>query len=349
MTLHLGALIDHAMEAGASDLYLAVGSPPLLRVGGELRGEGDPLSAEQTRVLMDQHAPDHARTRLEECGGCCFTLDLGSESRVRVGAYRHQDGVNLVLRLLRSPSSIEEISPVVSDVADALKGLVLIGGTSGSGRSTTAACLIESINARHARRIVTVERCIEHRFTPKLSVISQREVGRDTESISRAIRASHGVDVLYLDDALDAHTLLPAMRAACDGSALVIATTTGRDCIEMLRILQDMLPSEDRQFLFLLSMTLVACFVPTLVPTLAGRQTVACEVLVGTEAARNHIREDQLHRLYSIMGRGGKDGMRTLDQSLVELVVQGVVDQAAAADRAPERWVFEAALKKRDA
>jgi twitching motility protein PilT len=343
-TLH--ELLLWMVESGASDLHISAGSPPVFRRHGALeRAEGvAPLTGESLRSMLGEVTEPYERERFEESRELDKALDVAGAGRFRVNAAFERGEPYLAFRRINDhATSIEQLGlpPVVETFTALPRGLVLVTGPTGSGKSTTLAAMIDRINERDRRHIVTVEDPIEFLHQNKRSVIKQREVGSDTQSFAVALRHAlrQDPDVILIGEMRDLETMSSALTAAETGH-LVFATLHTPDAPQSIDRIVDAFPSYQQQQVRLqLSMVIEGVVSQVLVPTARqdGR-VAACEVMVGTAAVRNLIRESKTHQIPMVMATGAQHGMCSLDQALAQLVRSGTITRevALACARLPE-------------
>jgi twitching motility protein PilT len=339
--VHINDLLDMVLAQQGSDLHLTAGSPPVIRVHGELRPvEGlEPLNGSQIREMVYAILTQKQREKFEDDLELDASYTLPGRSRFRLNVFLQRDSVGAVMRTI--PYEIVALKdlglpPAVANFADMPRGLVLVTGPTGSGKSTTLASLIDIVNREKALHIMTVEDPIEFLHTHKKSVVNQREVGEDTHSFSNALRhvLRQDPDVILVGEMRDLETISTALTAAETGH-LVFATLHTQDAPQSIDRIIDVFPSHQQQQIRVqLAATLQGIVTQQLVPTADGRgRAVAAEVLVATPAIRNLIREGKIHQIYSLMQTGGKHGMVTMDQSLATLVRTGRISQELAYER----------------
>ncbi len=333
-------LVTTVTSAGASDLHLAVGSPPLMRVGGELVRIGStPLSSADTREMIYGIMSQAQRQRLEENLELDFSYAVPDLVRFRVNAYHQRASLGAALRLV--PSAIVRFAelglpPAIGEWTTKPRGLVLVTGPTGSGKSTTLAAMINEINERRACHIVTVEDPIEFLHDHKLALINQREVGADTHGFAAALRSAlrQDPDVILVGEMRDLETIQIALTAAETGH-LVLATLHTSDAPQTIDRVVDVFPAHQQdQVRTMLANALEGICTQILVPTVTGGRVAACEVLVPTPAVRNLVREGKTHQIYSAMQTGSKFGMQTMDAALAHHVRRGTITQDVALERA---------------
>ncbi|HWG74612.1 MAG TPA: PilT/PilU family type 4a pilus ATPase [Acidimicrobiales bacterium] len=339
--LHLNTLLTRVVELGASDLHLSVGIPPTVRVdGGVAPMEGlEPLNGSEVRRLIYGILTQRQRERFEAELELDTSHAVPNVGRFRVNVFLQRDNVGAVLRTIPYkivPLEALGVPAVVGELAKLPRGLVLVTGPTGSGKSTTLASMVDVINSTRALHIMTVEDPIEFLHSHKRSIVNQREVGDDTTSFASALKhvLRQDPDVILVGEMRDLETISAALTAAETGH-LVFGTLHTQDAPQSVDRIIDVFPSHQQQQIRVqLASALQAVVTQQLLPRhrVKGR-VAACEVLVATAAVRNLIREGKTHQIYSSMQSGGKQGMQTMDQSLAELVRQGKVSMEAALER----------------
>ncbi len=334
----LSQLLMWMVQSEASDLHLSHGTPPVFRRHGVLESLDDmgPMTPDMLDAVIGEIAGDADRARFEEARELDMAVDLAGVGRFRVNAAFERGAPYLSFRRINdSVLSIEVLGlPAAVDRFTALpRGLVLVTGPTGSGKSTTLASMIDRINSRDQRHIVTVEDPIEYLHENKRSIIHQREVGHDTRSFAAALRhvLRQDPDVILIGEMRDLETMSSAITAAETGH-LVFATLHTPDAPQSVDRIVDAFPSHQQQQVRLqLSMAIEGIVSQVLVPTAAGDGRVAgCEILIGTPAVRNLIRESKTHQLPMTMATGSQHGMCTLDSALADLVRSRAISHEAA-------------------
>jgi twitching motility protein PilT len=339
--LHIDDLLRYVVNVGASDLHLSSNLAPTVRLHGALRPMEDvePLDAETLQEMIFGILPQTMRERFEAEHELDTSHSVAGVGRFRVNVALQRGSVAVALRPI--PHDIPEFDNLglpesVKNFTELRRGLVLVTGPTGSGKSTSLASLIDIINRTKPLHIVTVEDPIEFLHTHKHSVISQREVGSDTASFSEALRRvlRQDPDVILVGELRDLETISTALTAAETGH-LVFATLHTQDAPSTIdRIIDVFPPSQQDQIRIQLSSSLRGVVTQQLVPVIDGSgRAVAAEVLVATPAIQNLIRGAKTHQIYSIMQTGSQFGMLTMDQSLALLVQRGVVTVDMALDR----------------
>lgn len=329
--------IDHllasAVSAGASDLHLRSGSAPTLRVDGDLRTfSGRALTEADVERFLGELLPDRLEVEFKETQEADFAYGLPDGSRFRINAYRQRGRVSLAIRALRPPTGdfvSLGLPPVLERIAAEPRGLILVTGPTGSGKSTTLAAVVDFINSTRRRNIITVEDPIEVLHDDKMSMVSQREVGVDTGGFAEAMRRvlRQDPDVILIGEMRDAVTIDAALKAAETGH-LVLSSLHTLDAGETInRILDFFDADQQRQIRLLLAGTLRAILSQRLLPAADGAGRVpAVEVLINTERVRERIADPKLtHEIHDIVAEGAFYGMETFDQAILRLAAAGRV------------------------
>lgn len=347
-------LLAEAVKRGASDLQVIAGAPPVFRVDGEVVfSELPPLQPEDTRRMASEIMNQEQRSQLADLGDTDFSYALSSGERFRVNVYRQRGTVALVARVIPAtvpPFSALGLPGVVADFVRRRRGLVLVTGATGSGKSTTLAALVRLVNEERRCHVVTIEDPSEYVHSHGYSVISQREVGIDTRSFADALRhvLRQAPDVILVGEMRDLETTSLALTAAETGH-LVLSTLHTNDAVQTMDRIIDIFPgAQQDQVRLQLSSTLVGVVCQQLMRRRSGQgRVVAVEILVATPAVRSLIREGKTHQLRSQIQTGQEHGMRTLEQSLAELVLRGEIDRDAAFEVCNDREDLESRLEKR--
>jgi twitching motility protein PilT len=347
--LELADLLRIAVEKGASDLHLTTGRPPVLRINGELTFiEGQPVLTKETIPnLLEPALTAERKAELDRNGQVDFSYGLPGLGRFRVNVFNQRSTVSAVMRLIpHEIPSFERLGlpEVVRDFTEKNRGMVLITGPTGSGKSTTLASLIDIINTNRSCHIITLEDPIEYLHHHGRSLVNQREIGTDTASFPGALRAAlrEDPDVILVGEMRDFETIQTALTAAETGH-LVFATLHTNDATQTVdRIIDVFPPHQQAQIRIQLSLTLQGIVSQQLLPRadIPGR-VLACEVLVATSAVRNIIREGKTYQLPTVMQTGGKLGMQTMDSSLRDLYRQRKITIQEALLRASDPEEFK--------
>lgn len=342
----LQTLIQYALEKNTSDVHLTVGIPPMLRIDGELRSYGDtPLTERDLQEAAKQLADEHQLHELETVGESDFAVTFAGSVRMRCNLFHQQHHTALALRLLPMAIPTAEqlrLPPIIVQQAEKPRGLVIVTGPTGSGKSSTLAALLDHINRTMPRHIITLENPIEYVHPRIRSIINQREIGADTESFASGLRAAlrQDPDVILVGEMRDLETISTAITAAETGH-LVFGTLHTKGAAGTIDRIVDVFPAEQQEQIRIQLAEVLECIVcQTLVPRTMGGRVAAFEILTGTSAVRNLIRQNKSYQLISTMQTGRNQGMMLMDDSLGELVRSGEVriDDAAAKATDPEAF-----------
>jgi twitching motility protein PilT len=353
MDLDAMSLLRIAGERNASDLHVSVGTRPMIRVHGDLffLEEYPVLSSRDTEALVRSILSDDFE-RLEQVGEIDFSFGVPGVGRFRVNVFRQRGTYAMVARtipfVIRSFDELNLPAKVLSQFCMKTKGLVLVTGPTGSGRSTTLASMIDYINQNRSCHVVTLEDPIEYLHKHGKSVINQREIGSDTQSFVTGLRASlrEDPDVILVGVMPDLETIATAIQAAETGH-LVLAAIRTNDCTQTVdRIIDVFPPYQQQQVRVQLSLALEGIISQQLVPTKDRSSRVAAvEVLVVNPAIRSLIREGRTSQIYSVIQTGGRTGMQTMEASLRDLVVSDKVSLEEASLRAPNPDEFRRLMR----
>jgi len=339
----------------ASDLHITTNSPPQVRVHGHLQPLKDypPLTAAQTKALAYSVLTDAQKHKFEENLELDFSFGLRGLSRFRVNLFNQKGAVGAVFRAIPYEiKSFEELGlpPVVAELCKKPRGLILVTGPTGSGKSTTLATMIDKINRERHEHILTIEDPIEFLHTHKNCIVNQREVGSDTKSFANALRAAlrEDPDVVLVGEMRDLETIELALRIAETGH-LTLATLHTNSAPSTINRIIDVFPAEQQaQIRVQLSMVLEGIICQTLLPKASGDgRVLALEILVLNSAIRNLIREDKIHQIYSMMQTGQeKYGMQTLNQSLATLYHKRLITLETALQRSSNPDELKALIER---
>ena len=349
--------IDSALrilvERGGSDLHVKVGVPPTARLHGELAPlEGYPvLKPEDTEHAFHDIAEVRSLTEFEECGEADFSYSVPGLSRFRVNAFKQRDSVSIVCRAIPFEiRSVEDLGlpSVVTSLAEEQRGIILVTGTTGSGKSTTLAAMVDHINHSRTDHIITLEDPIEYLHPDKNSIVNQREVGSDTESFARAMRRvlRQDPDVILIGEMRDEETVRTALSAAETGH-LVLSTVHTLDATETINRIVDFFPPHlQHQARVMLAATLKGAIAQRLVPDVTGDGRVpASEILVVTGRVKDLIMNpEETGKITEVIAEGEYYGMRTFDQSLLGYVMEGKVAESVALEYASNPHDFKLML-----
>ncbi len=342
MNLDFAEVLLEVIDRRASDLHITAGAPPMIRGRGRLTPmDGYPvLTPTDTREIVYSILSDGQRQRFENNWQIDFAYQIPGKGRFRVNAYFQRSAVGAAFRLIPFevvPLEQLGLPPVVADFANKPRGLVLVTGPTGSGKSTTLASIIDVINSTREEHIMTIEDPIEFLHRHKKCMVNQRELGSDAQTFADALRAAlrQDPDVILVGEMRDIETIGTAITAAETGH-LVFATLHTQDAPQTIDRIIDVFPSEQQgQIRAQLSVALQGIMTQTLLPTADGSGRVAAaEILLPTAAVRNLIREGKTHQVYSVIQTGGSHGMQTMDAALAALVRSGKINRQLAESRA---------------
>ena len=330
--LNLQTLLKAMLDKGASDLHITAGSPPRLRIDSELvRLQTDPLTPVDTKQLCYSVMNDGQKMRFEEDLEIDFSFGVRGLARFRANVYMQQGAVSGAFRIVPFqviPLDELGLPPVVTTLVDKPRGLVLVTGPTGSGKSTTLASMIDRINTSLRGHIITVEDPIEFQHSHKTCLVNQREIGRDSQSFQRALKyiLRQDPDVVLIGEMRDLETIEAALSVAETGH-LCFGTLHTNSAIQSINRIVDVFPSHAQpQIRSVLSFVLEGVISQNLIPKAGGGRALAAEVMVPNAAIRNLIREDKLHQIYSQMQIGqAKFGMQTMNQSLCDLYMRKLI------------------------
>jgi twitching motility protein PilT len=334
-------LLERMVARGASDLHVAVGSKPVVRVSGKLERleEFAALTPDDSLRLLYRMMSTEQQKQLEIKRQLDLSYSIPGLARFRVNIYFQRESLGAAFRMIPSEiKSLESLGmpPQLHDLAKKPRGLILVTGPTGSGKSTTLAAVIDEINQTRSEHIMTIEDPIEFLHSHKRCVVNQREIGPDATSFAEALRGAlrQDPDVILLGEMRDLDTIATALTAAETGH-LVFATLHTQDAPSTVDRLIDVFPgAQQEQVRVQIAATLQGVVTQTLVPTADGLKRVpACEILLPDDAVRNLIRQAKVEQIYSVMQTNTSRGMQTLEQSLAELVMRGAVSQDMALSR----------------
>lgn len=341
--MDIGKLLSFTKQQGASDLHLSSGESPMIRLNGAIkRLKIDPLPREELHRMIYDILNDDQRKRFEKDLELDFSLSIKGLARFRGNVYRQERGEAAVFRII--PSEIPTLSqihmpPILGDLVLKEKGLILVTGPTGSGKSTTLAAMINHINENKFAHIITIEDPIEFVHKPKNCLINQRELGEHTHSFSSALRSAlrEDPDIIMVGEMRDLETTALAITAAETGH-LVLATLHTNSASKTVDRVIDIFPAESKdQVRTMLAESLLAIIAQTLIPRKDGTGRVAAlEILITNTAVRNLIREGKTYQMPSILQTGQQYGMQSLEQHLKEWVGKGVITKEEAAKKSTD-------------
>ncbi len=352
MAFDLNKVLQVAIKGGASDIHVKAGLPPMFRVNGQLlplRDAARLTPEEIAKTALNMMTPAQAQ-HFKEAHDCDFAYGVPGVGRFRVNVFQQRSAVGMVLRVI--PYKVQSVDglglpQVVKEIAENRRGLILVTGTTGSGKSTTLAAMIEYINTTRSDHVITIEDPIEFLIRDKRSVINQREVGTDCESFSKALRAAlrQDPDVILVGEMRDLETIEIGLKAAETGH-LVLATLHTTDCTETItRIINVFPPHQQAQIRLIVSGVLKGVISQRLVPTKDGGRVASVEVMISTARIRELIADETRFREIKEAIEDGKDtyGMQSFDQSLMHLLNEGLItyEEALAQTSNPDDFALK--------
>ncbi|MHC4563658.1 MAG: type IV pilus twitching motility protein PilT [Planctomycetota bacterium] len=327
-------LLETCIKRGASDLHLHVGRPPTLRLNGRLRPlETKVLTAEDTVKLMRAITPDRCQQELQEQGGTDFGFEFGNEGRFRTSVFHQKGNTSIALRLIPTKLlSFEDIGlpTIVQTLCRRPRGLFLVTGPTGSGKTTTLATMVNYINENFDRHIITIEDPIEYYHTHKKSMVNQREVGADVPSFAEALRRSLRMDpdVILVGELRDLETIEAALRAAETGHLVFGTLHTNSAQGTVTRIVDQFPVNQQEQIRIQLAGSLIACLCQALMPRSDTRGRIAAfEFMYVTAAIQNLIRDNKTYRIPSSIQTGKRHNMQLLDDHIFRLFREGMISE----------------------
>src|ERR1043166_227408 len=333
-------LLAFAIDQDASDFHLSTGEPPMLRINGDLKKlDIPPLTREEVHNLVYDIMNDSQRKTFEETHECDFSFELNSIGRFRVNVFLQRKGDAAVFRSIPTKIlSLDELGmpPILKQLCEKEKGLVLVTGPTGSGKSTTLAGMIDHLNGDYEGHILTIEDPIEFVHNSKKCLVNQRELGPHTYSFANALRAAlrEDPDIVLVGEMRDLETIQLALTAAETGHLVFGTLHTSSAPKTVDRVIDVFPPSQQSQIRAQFAESIEAVITQTLLKKKAGDGRIAAlEVMTGTTAIRNLIREGKIHQIPGTMQVSQKDGMQTMDMALVDLASRGVVTQEEAQSR----------------
>ncbi len=341
-------VLKSAVQSGASDIHLVIGKPPMMRLHGDVVPIHNfkPLDEETAKAMIYSVLLENQRMKLEENMELDASFGIEGVARFRINAFYQINGVEAVMRVIPSkiPSPEEiELTPTITNLAKLPRGLVLVTGPTGSGKSTTLACMLELINQQESVNILTIEDPVEFSYANKQSVFRQREIGQSTKSFAAALRSAmrQDPDVILVGEMRDLETIQLAVTAAETGH-LCFGTLHTQDAPSTVdRIIDVFPPHQQTQIRVQLASTLQAVVSQVLLPRKDGNGRIAArELMIVTPAISNMIRESKTHMIPNAIETGGKFGMVSMDKAMANLVRRGVIsfEEAATKAKSPESF-----------
>lgn len=339
-------LLAFTVKNKASDLHISAGLPPMIRIDGDIRRVNVPqVDNKQVSELIYSTMSDYQRRDFEANLEVDFSYSVPGLARFRVNAFHHDRGIGAAFRAIPNEIwTLEDINApaVFRDIINVPRGLILVTGPTGSGKSTTLAAMIDQLNREVHGHILTIEDPIEFVHTSKMCLINQREVHRDTHGFNQALRSAlrEDPDIILVGELRDIETVRLALTAAETGH-VVFATLHTSSAAKTIDRVIDVFPGDEKNMVrSMLSESLRAVISQTLLKRISGGRVAAHEIMIATPAIRNLIREDKVAQMYSAIQTGQNVGMSTLDQSLSELVRRGLVAKQEAARKAQNKQAF---------
>lgn len=331
-------LLKFTMENGASDLHLSASNAPIVRIDGELqRIKSELLTADDIKKMLYSIMTEEQRAELEREQELDFAVTLGDDARFRVNAFTNRKGAAAVFRVIptKIPTMRElDLPKILRHLSELDKGLVLVTGPTGSGKSTTLAAMINHINEKYKKHILTVEDPVEFFHESRKSLVNHREVHNDTQSFARALKSAlrEDPDVILVGEMRDYETISLALTAAETGH-LVFGTLHSNSAAKTIDRIIDVFPAEEKGMVrAMLSSSIQGVVAQTLLSRAGGGRVAAHEIMLGTNAVRNLIRENQLAQIYSMIQTGARYGMQTMEDSINDLFQSGIIDEDTAKD-----------------
>ncbi|WP_130537912.1 type IV pilus twitching motility protein PilT [Thiomicrorhabdus indica] len=339
-------LLEFGVQQGASDLHLSSGQPPILRINGDIqRIDAPAIDGEELQKMIYDVMSDNQRRDFETNLEADFSFELPNIARFRVNVFMQNRGIGGVFRTIPSTVlTLEQLNApeIFKDISSLPRGIVLVTGPTGSGKSTTLAAMIDYINDNFSSHILTIEDPIEFVHTPKRALINQREVHRDTKSFENSLRSAlrEDPDVILVGEMRDLETIRLALTAAETGH-LVFGTLHTSSAAKTIDRVIDVFPAEEKEMVrSMLSESIKAVISQTLLKKSTGGRVAAHEIMLSNNAIRNLIREAKIAQMYSVIQTANAQGMQTLDQNLLELVQDGTITAEAAKRKAVNKNLF---------
>ena len=347
----LRGILKAAVEGGASDVHIKVGYPVVFRINRQLVAIEAPVPTDQwMSSIADKMVPIHARKRLDEDREVDFSYFEAGVGRFRTNIFQQKGAYALAMRYVKTQvPSFDELGllPVLKDIASSTRGIVLVAGTTGSGKSTTLAAMLEHINATVKKHVVTLEDPIEFVFEDNQSVIEQREIGLDTQSFEHGLKhvLRQDPDIIMVGEMRDSTSFTAAMQAA-DTGHLVLSTLHTQNASQSIgRILDFFRPEEREQVRRQLANTLKAVICQRMITTVSGGITPSLEILINTPTVRKMLEENRLEKIGAAIETGRDDGMQTFNQALYDLVKARKVTEAESLAKASNPQALDMMFK----
>lgn len=340
-------LLTFLFQQGGSDLHISAGESPMVRVDGDIKKIKVPLlTAEQTQSMLYDIMNDGQRKVFEERSDIDFSIELGETARFRVNIFRQRKGMGAVFRTIPTKIlSLEQLGmpPTLAKMCRLEKGLILVTGPTGSGKSTTLAAMIDLINSELEGHILTVEDPIEFVHPTKKCLVNQREIGPHTQSFAAALRAAlrEDPDIILVGEMRDLETIQLALTAAETGHLVFGTLHTSSAPKTVDRIIDVFPPAQQAQVRAMLAESLQAVITQTLCKKIGGGRAAALEILIATTAVRNLIRENKIHQIPSVIQTSQAIGMKTLEGALIDLVQKNIITKETAIEKCGNPALFQ--------
>lgn len=345
--MDIAQLLQFACQQNASDLHISAGEPPMIRVHGDVKKiKVPPLTSEQTHAMIYDIMGDSQRKTFEEFYELDFSMQLGDLARFRVNVFKQNRGLGATFRQIPAKIlTLEDLGMprVLAEVSRREKGLVLVTGPTGSGKSTTLAAMVDLINNELEGHILTIEDPIEFVHQSKKCLVNQREVGPHTKAFSNALRAAlrEDPDIILVGEMRDLETIQLALTAAETGHLVFGTLHTSSAPKTVDRVIDVFPPNQQAQVRAMFAESIQAVITQTLCKKIGGGRVAALEILMGTTAVRNLIREGKIHQLPSVMQTSQGAGMQTLEMHLRELVDRNAISREAAIEKTGNPEMFK--------
>jgi twitching motility protein PilT len=334
--MEITQLLAFGVEQGASDCHLSSGEPPMLRIQGDLKKlDYPPMTREDVHRMIYDMMNDAQRKAFEESLECDFSFEMGDIARFRVNVFLQRKGAGAVFRTIPTKIlTLDQLAmpPIVRQLCDREKGLVLVTGPTGSGKSTTLAAMIDYLNSNFEGHILTIEDPIEFVHMSKRCLVNQRELGAHTHSFANALRSAlrEDPDIILVGEMRDLETIQLAVTAAETGHLVFGTLHTSSAPKTVDRIIDVFPPSQQAQIRAQFAESIAGVLAQTLLKKKGGGRVAALEVMTGSVAVRNLIREGKIHQIPGTIQVSQKDGMQTMDMAMIDLVNRGLVTREEA-------------------